>query len=175
MLARLISAFQVSDDKIYNVGSHVSILEILEVKDPGKVFSTKVLGKELMGPRQRDTIYMFLSVDGALKSYTFKQPLRSWSFAQASNLKEEDFMAGHHKAPLVKQCLENMHDLILQTIVQMKTTTELIAATAGTIMIKEKARDQEGNPPEGSTRISIEATAPDQDDSHPQAKESPDH
>ena len=139
MKARFLAAFQVSEDKVYNVGSHVSILEVLEVNDPGKVFSTKVLSKELMGPRQDETIYMFLSVDGALKSYTFKQPLRSFSFPQAKDLKEEEFLASHPKAPMVKECLDNLHNLVLRSIEQMKLTTELMAGTAGTIMIKEKA------------------------------------
>jgi hypothetical protein len=139
MLARFLAAFQVSEDKIYNVGSHVSVLEVLEVNDPGKVFSTKVLGKDIRGPRQDQIIYMFLSVDGALKSYTFKQPFHRYSFSMASQLKEEDFMADHHKAPLVKECLNNLHNLVLQSIEQMKTSAELIAATAGTMMIKEKA------------------------------------
>jgi hypothetical protein len=138
MLARFISAFQVSEDKVYNVGSHISVLGVLELKTPGKFFADQVLSQGLNGPRGKDPIYMFLSEDGVLKSYTFTQSLDRWT-NRAMNIKEEDFMADHHKAPLVKQCLENMHELILQSIAQMKTTTELIAATAGTIMIKEKA------------------------------------
>ena len=142
MLARFVAAFQVSEEKIYNVGSHVSILEVLEVNDPGKVFSTNVLSRDLMGPRQDEIIYMFLSVDGALKTYTFKQPMRRYSFAQPSQLKEEDFLPDHPKAPMVKECLANLHSLFMHSIEQMKTTADLVAATAGTIMIKEKAHAQ---------------------------------
>lgn len=141
MLARFVAAFQVSEEKIYNVGSHVSVLEVLEVNDPGKVFSTKVLSKDLMGPRQDEIIYMFLSVDGALKTYTFKQSLRM-QFFRVQNLKEEEFLPDHPKAPMVKECLANLHSLFMHSIQQMKTTAELVAATAGTLMIKEKAHAQ---------------------------------
>lgn len=161
MLARFVAAFQVSEDKIYNVGSHVSILEVLEVNDPGKVFSTKVLSKDLMGPRQDETIYMFLSVDGALKTYTFSQSPRRQLF-RVQNLKEEEFLPDHPKAPMVKECLANLHSLFLHSIQQMKTTADLVAATAGTIMIKEKAWDtqQTSTDPLASALPSSQSTQP---------------
>lgn len=151
MLAIFVAAFQVSEDKIYNVGSHVSILEVLEVNDPGKVFSCKVQSRDLMGPRQDQIIYMFLSVDGALKTYTFRQDPGRQLF-RTRNLKEEDFLPDHPKAPMVKECLANLHSLFMQSIQQMKTTAELVAATAGTLMIKEKSYvTQAGSPTPEST------------------------
>jgi hypothetical protein len=140
MLARFVTAFQVSEEKVYKVGSPISTLEVLEVNDPGKAFSTKVLSQALRGPRQDEIIYMFLSVDGALKTYTFRQSPRATLF-RVQNLKEEEFLPDHPKAPMVKECLDHLHSLFLHTLQQMKTTADLVAATAGTLMIKEKKWD----------------------------------
>jgi hypothetical protein len=114
-----------------------------------------------MGPRQDETIYMFLSVDGALKTYTFKQSFRMQYF-RVQNLKEEEFLPDHPKAPMVKECLANLHSLFLHSIQQMKTIADLVAATAGTIMIKEKTWDtqQTSTDPLASILHSSQSTQP---------------
>lgn len=136
MLARFMAAFQVSEGKVYNVGSHVGIFTEQEADDPAKHFSSLVVSNKLKGPRSKDQVYMFLSVGGELKTYTFTQTAGTY-IAKVAKLKEEAFMAGTPKEDLVMAALQNLHDQVLLSIAQAGLMAELLAGTAGSLMIKE--------------------------------------
>lgn len=139
MNVRFLCAFQISNGKVFDVGRHVDVYNTwTKMKEPAKFLAGKVCeGDAISGSRWKEPVYMFLSVDGALKSYMFNKQLGpTYGALCVQGLKEIEIS---DDTPKVNGCLQNMHDLITNSLAQVKTTTQLLGATAGTLLIQEKA------------------------------------
>ena len=140
MAVSFLCAFQLGDDKVYDVGSHVSIFNAIAegTKDPAKIFATRVCdGTSVGGARWDDPVYMFLSVDGQLKSYTFKKRDASFCVAMMHSLKETDFLAGLDKESTVRACLQNILEQIGNATQLALTSAKMMSGVAGSLMNKQ--------------------------------------
>jgi len=143
MPVRFLCAFQVDEDKIYDVGSHVNLYNYVPptIKDPAKYLAAQVCaGNSISGPRWTSIVYMFISVDNVVKSYTFtKDHGAHFDFNMVRGLVAYDIAAGLPKEELFRACIQNMHEQINNSLQLVKTSAQLLGATAATYLIKEKA------------------------------------
>ena len=139
MYTRFLAAFQIDDGKVYDVGFNPFSTSIHN--EPASHFAAQVCDSgRPRGKGNQDLVYMFLSIDDQLKMYTFRQnPGQAFQRSSVRELKETNFFEGTSKEGIALEAANNIHNLIKHSVEQLLTLSKLMGATAGTILIKEKA------------------------------------